>query len=207
MAVYTAGMDSTAFFSAFILLLMVTDPFGGIPLFVSLMKQVPRERRLRMIAREVSVAFLVLVTFMLFGSKFLAIMHLSQTSLGIAGGVILFLIALRMVFPRPEGVFGDTNSGEPYIVPLAIPLLAGPSALATVLLLVARSPEKVGYWVAALFLTMLVCALTLAFCEKISRVLGEHVTTAFERLMGLILTAIAVQMLLDGIREWLLALH
>ncbi|WP_028453480.1 MarC family protein [Chitinilyticum aquatile] len=200
-------MDSAAFFSAFILLLMVTDPFGGIPLFVSLMKQVPRERRLRMIAREVSVAFLVLVTFMLFGGKFLAIMHLSQTSLGIAGGVILFLIALRMVFPRPEGVFGDTHGGEPYIVPLAIPLLAGPSALATVLLLVARSPEKVWYWVAALFLTMLVCALTLAFCEKISRVLGEHVTTAFERLMGLILTAIAVQMLLDGIREWLLALH
>ncbi|WP_028454490.1 MarC family protein [Chitinilyticum litopenaei] len=199
-------MDSTSFLSAFILLLMVTDPFGGIPLFVSLMKQVPRERRTAMIAREVSVAFLVLFAFMLFGGKFLALMHLSQTSLGIAGGVILFLIALRMVFPRPEGVFGHAGHGEPWIVPLAIPLLAGPSALATVLLLVARDPDRLWHWVGALLLTMLVCALTLAFCEKISRVLGEQVTAAFERLMGLILTAIAVQMLLDGIRAWLLTL-
>ncbi|MBE9609030.1 MarC family protein [Chitinilyticum litopenaei] len=199
-------MDSTSFLSAFVLLLMVTDPFGGIPLFVSLMKQVPRQRRLALIVREVSVAFVVLLAFMLFGSQFLALMHLSQTSLGIAGGVILFLIALRMVFPRPDGVFGHTTTGEPYIVPLAIPLLAGPSALATVLLLVARAPDKLGLWIGALALTMLVCGLTLAFCETISRVLGEHVTTAFERLMGLILTAIAVQMLLDGIRAWLIAL-
>ncbi|QLI81890.1 MarC family protein [Chitinibacter fontanus] len=196
-------MDSPTFLSAFILLLLVTDPLGGIPLFVSLMKQVPKERRWRMIIREVSVAFAVLLLFMVFGRQFLEVMHLSQTSLGIAGGVILFLIALRMVFPHPDGVFGDAQQGEPYIVPLAIPLLAGPSALATVLLLVSRDPERIWLWVGALALTMLVCALTLAFSEKISQVLGEHVTTAFERLMGLILTAIAVQMLLDGIQAYL----
>ncbi|WP_028450296.1 MULTISPECIES: MarC family protein [Chitinibacter] len=199
-------MDSPTFLSAFILLLLVTDPLGGIPLFVSLLKQVPRERRWRMIIREVSVAFIVLLLFMVFGRQFLEVMHLSQTSLGIAGGVILFLIALRMVFPHPEGVFGDQQGGEPYIVPLAIPLLAGPSALATVLLLVSRDPGRFWVWVAALALTMLVCALTLAFAEKISLVLGERVTTAFERLMGLILTAIAVQMLLDGIRAYLATL-
>ncbi|WP_373976515.1 MarC family protein [Chitinibacter sp. SCUT-21] len=199
-------MDSPTFLSAFILLLLVTDPLGGIPLFVSLMKQVPKERRWRMIIREVSVAFLVLLLFMIFGRQFLEVMHLSQTSLGIAGGVILFLIALRMVFPHPDGVFGDTQQGEPYIVPLAIPLLAGPSALATVLLLVSRDPGGFWLWVGALALTMLVCALTLAFSEKISQVLGEQVTTAFERLMGLILTAIAVQMLLDGIKTYLAGL-
>jgi len=199
-------MESQTFLSAFILLLLVTDPLGGIPLFVAMMKKVPKARRWRMIAREVSVAFLVLLLFMVFGQKFLQVMHLSQTSLGIAGGVILFLIALRMVFPHPDGVFGDTSDGEPYIVPLAIPLLAGPSALATVLLLVSRDPARLWVWVGALALTMLVCALTLAFSEKISQVLGEQVTTAFERLMGLILTAIAVQMLLDGIRQYLASL-
>ncbi|QLG88734.1 MarC family protein [Chitinibacter bivalviorum] len=199
-------MDSPTFLSAFVLLLLVTDPLGGIPLFVSLMKQVPPERRWRMIVREVSVAFIILLLFMVFGRQFLELMHLSQTSLGIAGGVILFLIALRMVFPHPDGVFGDTQQGEPYIVPLAIPLLAGPSALATVLLLVSRDPERIWVWIAALALTMLVCAFTLAFSEKISQVLGEQVTTAFERLMGLILTAIAVQMLLDGIRAYLASL-
>jgi MarC family membrane protein len=199
-------MDSSSFLSAFVLLLLVTDPLGGIPLFVSLMKRVPPERRWRLIIREVSVAFGILLLFMIFGRQFLELMHLSETSLGIAGGVILFLIALRMVFPHPDGVFGDTQQGEPYIVPLAIPLLAGPSALATVLLLVSRDPDRMWVWVGALALTMLVCALTLAFAEKISQVLGEQVTTAFERLMGLILTAIAVQMLLDGIRAYLASL-
>ena len=133
-------------------------------------------------------------------------MHLSETSLGIAGGVILFLIALRMVFPHPEGVFGDTAEGEPFIVPLAIPLLAGPSALATVLLLVSREPARLWEWIGALALTMLICGFTLAFSEKISLWLGERVTTAFERLMGLILTAIAVEMLLSGIRHYLATL-
>ncbi|BCL77430.1 UPF0056 inner membrane protein [Jeongeupia sp. HS-3] len=196
-------MESWSFVSAFVLLLLVTDPLGSLPLFVAMLKQVPRQRRLRMIVREVSVAFAVLLLFMFTGQRFLALMHLSQTSLGIAGGVILFLIALRMVFPHPDGVFGDIKGGEPFIVPLAIPLLAGPSALATVLLLVSRAPERLWEWIAALALTMLVCALVLGFSEKIGQVLGERVTTAFERLMGLVLTAIAVEMLLSGIREYI----
>ncbi|WP_432722010.1 MarC family protein [Jeongeupia wiesaeckerbachi] len=199
-------MESWSFASAFVLLLLVTDPLGSIPLFVAMLKQVPRARRVRMIVREVSVAFAVLLGFMLTGQQFLALMHLSQTSLGIAGGVILFLIALRMVFPHPDGVFGDLKGGEPFIVPLAIPLLAGPSALATVLLLVSRAPERMGEWIGALALTMLVCALVLGFSEKIGQVLGERVTTAFERLMGLVLTAIAVEMLLSGLREYIRSL-
>ncbi|MBM3117174.1 MarC family protein [Jeongeupia naejangsanensis] len=199
-------MESWSFVSAFVLLLLVTDPLGSIPLFVAMLKQVPPQRRLRMIVREVSVAFVVLLVFMLTGQQFLALMHLSQTSLGIAGGVILFLIALRMVFPHPDGVFGDVKGGEPFIVPLAIPLLAGPSALATVLLLVSRAPDRLWEWIGALALTMLVCALVLGFSEKIGQVLGERVTTAFERLMGLVLTAIAVEMLLSGVREYIASL-
>lgn len=196
------------FLSALVLLLLVTDPLGGLPLFVSLLKTVPRERRVKVIVRETLIAFLVLLAFMVFGQAFLRVMHLSETSLGIAGGIILFLIALRMVFPKPEGVFGDNDlNGEPFIVPLAVPLLAGPSALATVLLLVSHDPDRIWEWAGALALTMLVCGLTLLFSERISYWLGERLTQAFERLMGLILTAIAVEMLLAGIRTWLSTLH
>jgi len=195
------GMESTTFLSAFVLLLLVTDPLGSLPIFVSLMKRVPPARRRVVVLREILVAFCVLFTFMLFGRQFLQLMHLSETSLGIAGGVILFLIALRMVFPPPPSAAEDQPE-EPFVVPLAIPLIAGPSALATVLLLVSREPARLWEWVGALALTMLVCGLALAFAEKISLWLGERVTIAFERLMGLILTAIAVQMLLDGIRHY-----
>lgn len=198
-----AAMTHT-FLSAFVLLLLVTDPFGGIPLFVSLLKNVPAHRRRLVIIRETLVAFGILLAFMVFGRAFLQVMHLSETSLGIAGGVILFLIALRMVFPHAQGVFGDHDgASEPFIVPLAVPLLAGPSALATVLLLVSHEPERIFEWIGALALTMLVCGLAMAFAERISKWLGEQLTQAFERLMGLILTAIAVEMLLSGIREYL----
>jgi len=200
-------MESATFWSAFVLLLLVTDPLGSMPLFVALMRQVPPARRRKVILREVSVAFSVLFVFMLVGKQFLALMHLSETSLGIAGGVILFLIALRMVFPQPGGVLGETHDGEPFIVPLAIPLVAGPSALATVLLLVSRDPGHLWQWVGALALTMTVVGLSLAFAEKISHLLGDKVVTAFERLMGLILTAIAVEMLLNGVRQYLVTLH
>ncbi|MDR3412803.1 MAG: MarC family protein [Formivibrio sp.] len=197
---------SAYFISTTILLLLVTDPVGGFPVYVSLLKNVPRERKLKVILRETGVASLVLLAFMFFGRGFLAIMHLSETSLGIAGGVVLFLIALRMIFPHPDGVMGETLEKEPFIVPLAIPLIAGPSALATVLLLVARGPDKVPEIFGALAVTMGVTVLTLFFAERISQFVGESVTKAFERLMGLILTAIAIEMLLSGIQSYVVQL-
>lgn len=189
--------------SAAILLLLVTDPLGNIPLFVSALQPVERQRRLRVIVREVTIAYLVLLGFMLFGRKLMEAMHLSDVSLGIAGGVVLFLIALKMIFPSRDGLFGDAEQGEPLIVPLAIPFLAGPSALATVLLLVARDPGKLGAWIVALTIVMVVNAVVLGLSEWIAARLGPRVVTAFERLMGLILTGIAVEMLLAGVREFL----
>lgn len=196
-----------SFLSTTILLLLVTDPLGGFPVYVSLLKNVPPERKFRVILREVGVAFVVLLVFMFFGRGFLSVMHLSETSLGIAGGVVLFLIALRMIFPHPEGIMGETQEKEPFIVPLAIPLIAGPSALATVLLLVARGPDKTPEILSALTVTMVVIMLTLLFAERISLFVGESVTKAFERLMGLVLTAIAVEMLLSGIQSYVLQLN
>ena len=189
----------TSFASAVVILLLVTDPIGNIPLFVALLRSVPPKRHTRVILRECAIALAVLVAFVLFGGWLLEIFGLSDRSLNIAGGVILFLIALRMIFRSPEGIFGDSPSGEPLIVPLAIPSIAGPAAIATVVLLVSRAPQRVPEWLAAVGVAMAVTLVTLLLAERISRWVGERALVAFERLMGLLLTAIAVEMLLRGI--------
>ncbi len=195
-----------SFVSAVVLLLIVCDPVGNIPIFVSALQDVPRERRLAIILRECLIAFGVLVAFVFVGGPFLRLLGLSELSLQIGGAVVLMLVALRMVFPTPEGVFGQTPGGEPFIVPLAVPALAGPSALATVLLLVARDPARIPQWVAAIGVVMAISALVLAFSERIMRLLGERVTLAFERLLGLVLAAIAVELMLRGIKTFIASL-
>ncbi len=195
-------MDSSSFISAIVLLVLVTDPLGNIPLFVGLLRQVDPSRRRRIIVREVLFAFAILIFFAVFGQRVLKLMHLTDTSLGIAGGVILFLIALKMVFPHPEGRADHPLHGEPFLVPLAIPFIAGPSAIATVLLLVSREPHRLWEWLGALSIAMAISAVVLASAERIADFLGEQVTMAFERLMGLVLTAIAIEMLLAGIEKF-----
>jgi MarC family membrane protein len=190
------------FLSATILLILITDPFGNIPIFANALKNVAPKRRPWVILREVLIAFSLLLLFMFVGEGFLRVMNLSPLSLQIAGGVILFLIALRMIFPPPEPLIAVESLQEPLIVPLAIPALAGPSALATVLLLVSQAPERRIEWIAALSVTMLVCAVVLVLAERIQRVLGERFITAVERLMGLILVAVAVEMLLRGFKTF-----
>ncbi|WP_306598700.1 MarC family protein [Geothrix sp. 21YS21S-2] len=190
------------FASALILLVLVTDPLGNIPPFIGILRQVDPARRRRVIIREVLLATAILVFFALFGQGVLRLMHLSDTSLGIAGGVILFLIALKMVFPHPEGHAESARKGEPFLVPLAIPLIAGPSAIATVLLLVSGDPARLWEWLAAIGVAMAISAVVLVFAERIAAFLGEQVTMAFERLMGLVLTAMAVEMLLSGIQKF-----
>ena len=198
-------MDSS-FVSAVVLLLIVCDPVGNIPIFVSALRDVPRERRRAIILRECLIAFAVLVTFAFIGAPFLRLLGLSELSLQIGGGVVLMLVALRMVFPTGEGVYGQAPGGEPFIVPLAVPALAGPSALATVLLLVSRDPARLWQWVAAIAVVMAISAVVLGFSERIMRFLGERVTIAFERLLGLVLAAIAVELILRGIKTFIAGL-
>lgn len=191
----------TELLSAVILLTLVIDPFGNVPLVNAMMAGVAPERRVPVILREVAIAGATLAIFMVFGREILQVMHLSETALSIAGGVILFMIAIRMVFGNPEGLFAESGvrgDAEPFIVPLAIPLVAGPSATATVMLMATREPEKLGRWALALAISMLIAAVVLATGERMQRVVGERMMKAVERLMGLVLTAIAVEMLLDG---------
>lgn len=194
---------SSPFLSAVVILLLVADPLGNIPIFVAALRGVPPHRKPAVILRECLIAFGILLLFMLIGRNFLELLGLTDVSLQIGGGVILFLIALRMVFPVPEGIFGASPDGEPFIVPLAIPALAGPSALGTVLLLVSRDPSRLWEWILALTVAMLISSAVLVFSGRLQRWLGERTLIAVERLMGLVLTAISVEMILKGLASFL----
>ena len=197
-------MDHT-FLSALILLLLVLDPLGSLPIFISVLRRIPPERRNAVALREATIAFAVLVAFMLGGQGFLQVMHLSERSLEVAGGVILLLIAIRVVFGGTSDLYADDGQGgEPFIFPLAVPLMAGPSAMATVLLLASRQPERLWHWVGALTVAMAVCTATLLTADRLRKLLGGAVVSAVEKLMGLVLTAIAVEMLLAGTKRYFL---
>jgi MarC family membrane protein len=195
-------MDHT-FLSALVLLLLVLDPLGSLPIFISVMRNVAPERRRRVALRESAIAFGVLLLFMFTGRAFLSLMHLSERSLEVAGGVILLIIAMRMIFTGGGELYAvDGPPREPLIFPLAVPLLAGPSAMATVLLLASRQPERLLHWVAALTVAMAVSALVLLLADRIRKWIGHSMVSAIEKLMGLVLTAIAVEMILAGLKRY-----
>ena len=190
--------------SAFVLLFLVMDAAGNVPLFLSALAPVAPARRRLVIVRELLIALAILVAFLFLGPQLLALLGVTEAGLAIAGGVILFLIALKMIFPQPGG-FAEDVSGEPFIVPLAIPFVAGPSAMATVMLIMSGDPERWPVWLGALVLAWAASAAVLLLANRLSRRLGHRGLIAIERLMGMLLTALAVEMLLRGIRAALAA--
>lgn len=187
--------------SAALLLFLVMDPLGNVPLFLSSLKAVAPARQNRIVARELLIAYGILVGFLFAGQYFLRLLHISEPALTIAGGIILFLIALRMVFPSSDASLQESIEGEPFVVPLAIPYLAGPSAMATLVLLMSREPRRWAEWLAALTMAWIVCAVILIAGSQLRRLLGQKGLIAMERLMGMVLVAVAVQMALEGIRS------
>jgi MarC family membrane protein len=186
--------------SAALLLLLVMDPLGNVPFFLSSLSRVEPARQTRVVLRELVIAYFVLVAFLFTGAGLLRLLHISEPALTIAGGVILFLIALRMVFPSPERSLHEDFQGEPFIVPLAIPYVAGPSALATEILLMSQEPARWPHWLAALTLAWLATAVVLLAGSRLRHLLGQKGLIAMERLMGMVLVAVAVQMFLNGAR-------
>ena len=191
--------------SAFVLLFFVMDAFGNIPLFLSALAPVESSRRRRIVARELLIALGVLVLFLFAGPVMLRGLGISEASLSIAGGIILFLIALRMIFPQHHGTMDEAADPsepadlEPFVVPLAIPFVAGPSAMASVMLLVSREPERWPTWLAALVLAWAATAAILLLAPRLARALGRRGLVAIERLMGMVLTALAVEMVVRGL--------
>lgn len=189
-------------FAAAVTLFLVMDPIGNIPMFLSLLRQVDEARRKRVILREVLIAFAVLALFLFFGKYVLSALHITEPALGIAGGVVLFLIAVRMVFPWGRDQNVESQTGEPLVVPLAIPLIAGPSAMATVILFSNQAPGRIWTWFLALVIASVAGLAVLLSADVLRRRLGARFLTAIERLMGMILATLSVQMLLNGIREY-----
>lgn len=184
--------------SATLLLLTIMDPLGNVATFVSALRTVPQDKRIRVIARELVIALVILIVFLFLGQPLLGLLHLKQEALFISGGIVLFLIALKMIFP-PSRREADEPMIEPFIVPLATPMIAGPSVLATLLVLVSAHPEQMSRWFIALLLSWGITAAVLLFSPAIARVLKEKGAMAVERLMGMLLVIVAVQMFLNGI--------
>jgi multiple antibiotic resistance protein len=185
--------------SAIILLVIVTDPLGNLPIVMTCLKGT--KRPMFFILREVCLALAILVAFLFLGPFLLRVLDLSQEAMRLAGGIILFIIAIKMIFPTDTSWLGVHEGEEPLLFPLAVPLIAGPSALATVMLFSAQYPEKMGIWFLAIVISMCISLVTFAFAPILHRFMGHRGLAAVERLMGMLLTAIAVQMIISGIEE------
>jgi multiple antibiotic resistance protein len=181
---------------------MVMDPFGNIPFFLSAMKQVDPARQTRVVIRELFFALIALVLFLFLGQYFLAALNISEPALTASGGIILLLIAIKMIFPPQYGSRQEEFEGEPFIVPLAIPYVAGPSALSTVLLFMSREPLRWPEWLAALLIAWLATSAIILVASSLRKRLGKRGLLAMERLMGMVLVTIAVQMLMNGVHQF-----
>lgn len=178
------------FWGALMLMVLMADPLGNIPITLACLKTVPNNRRPIVLIRECLIAMVTLLLAMFFGRSFLESIGLTDAALSIGGSVIVMLMAIRMVFPTKDGVFGETPGGEPLIVPLAIPALA------------ASDPSRMLEWGLIVVITMVVSCVTLLAAEWLQKKLGDKVTLAIERLTGLILAMMATQMALSGIASY-----
>jgi multiple antibiotic resistance protein len=191
------------FLSISVTLFLIMDPFGNIPVFLPILEKVPAERRRRVLVRELLIALVVIIIFIFFGQYVMRFLGLERVSVSIAGGIILFLIALRMVFPSTKTQTGKEFEGEPLLVPLAIPLITGPSLLAVLLLFSTTESEKLLNLLIAALCAWAVTFLVLFSSTFLIRFLTRRGLVAIERLMGMILVALSVQLFLDGLSEYL----
>ena len=187
--------------AAILLLVIIMDPIGNVPVFLSILKNIPLERRRIIIIRELLIAFIILLFFMFVGRYVLQMLEIEQSSLGVTGGIILFIIAIRMIFPGTKPLFSHNETTEPLIVPLAVPMLAGPSAIAAVILFMAQEPNRWVEWTFVVFVACLISGVILVSSETLGRKLGNRALIAIERLMGIILVMVSVDFILDGIKQ------
>jgi multiple antibiotic resistance protein len=189
--------------TATITLLLIMNPLGNLPIFLSVLRHVEPKRRKFVLMRELVFALVFMLLFLYLGTSLLESLGLRQESVSIAGGIILFIIALRLIFPQPGGVLGLPAGDEPFIVPLAIPLISGPSLLAALLLFANQAPDRMFDWTVATIIAWGTTATILMFSNIFLRALGQRGLNAIERLMGMILVMISVQMFLDGIMAYM----
>jgi multiple antibiotic resistance protein len=201
-------MNYAEVFAVAVTLFFVMDPLGNIPVFNAVLARFDPRTRSRIVARELSIALAILLGFLFAGNPVMRFLGLTQPTLSLSGGILLFIIALRMIFPRPTGA-EDEEVVDPFIVPLAIPLVAGPSTIAILLLQSSQHPDKVWQWCLALLLAWSAATAILACSPWLMKALGDRGVRALERLMGMLLVLLAVQMFSDGVAQFVrtLPLH
>lgn len=194
----------TEIFSTTILLVLIMDPLGNLPIFMTVLKDLEPKRQRIVVIREMIIALIVMLLFLFVGEKILIVLNLKTETVSISGGIILFLIAIKMIFPSE-----DTNKNpkispyeEPFLVPLAIPLVAGPSLLATLMLLSHQYLHHMSYLVGSLLIAWCLTIIILLLSGLFLKLFGSKGVNALERLMGLILIMLSTQMFLDGVRTW-----
>lgn len=193
-------MENLGIWSSAVLLLFLMDPLGNIPVLLSVLKDIDAKRQRQIIFRELLIALVILNIFLFMGKPLLNFLQLQQEAVTISGGIILLIIGLRMIFPSKDGLVGNQPGGEPFIVPIAIPLIAGPSAMAMLILMTQSSPNQMTSWFFALLIAWVITAAILLSAPLFLRILRERGLTALERLMGMILVMMAVQMLINGLK-------
>lgn len=192
--------------SVAVTLFFIMDPLGNVPVFNAILSGFDSAKRIRIMTRELFLALLILFAFLLSGNAVLGFLGLSQSSLSIAGGILLFIISLRMIFPKTTSRDEMEGVEDPFLVPLAVPMIAGPSTIAILILLGSSQPERMGEWSISLLLAWVASTVLLVASPYLMRVLGRRGARALERLMGMILVILATQMLLNGIRDFVVSL-
>lgn len=188
--------------SAVILLVLVMGPLGNIPLFLTALRDVEPDRHRTVIVRELLIALAIMLFFLAGGRYLLSVLNVTSSALTAAGGVILLLIAIRLVFPTDDRSRKEAVHEEPFVVPMAIPYTAGPSVLATEALLMSQEPDRWATWLLAVIIAWSITAAILYMSSPLRKLLGDRGLTAIERLMGMILVIVAMQMLLEGISDF-----
>lgn len=189
--------------SAATMLFLIMDPLGNLPIVLSILKHLDPKRRRKVLIRELLFALAILMLFLFAGKSILGFLHVAPETLSISGGIILFIIAIKMIFPTGGSIVGLAAGEEPFFVPMAIPMIAGPSVIAALLLLSSQHPDKLMELSAAVLLAWGVTFIILMFYGFFHRILGERGLKAIERLMGLLLIMISTQMFLDGVKSYL----
>jgi multiple antibiotic resistance protein len=199
-------MNSRDILAVAVTLFFVMDPLGNIPIFNAVLARFDARKRSRIVARELTIALVILLIFLFAGNPIMAFLGLTQPTLSLSGGILLFIIALRMIFPKPASG-DDEEVVDPFIVPLAMPLVAGPSTIAILLLMSSSQPARIWEWCVALLLAWVAATAILACSPWIMKALGGRGVRALERLMGMLLVLLAVQMFLNGVTQFVSGLH
>lgn len=188
-------------FSISLVLFLIMDPIGNISSFLNMVKGIPPKKQRLILIREMLIALLVMVIFNYIGEGIYDLLQISDPAVRLSSGVILFLIAVQILFPNLTGIRENLPEEEPFIIPLAIPLIAGPSVLATIMLY-AHMEQSQPVMLLSILCAWVAALLVLFAAKPLYKMMGDNGLMACEKLMGMVLVLLAIQRFLDGVEQY-----